>query len=73
MIRFGRRGKLGPRYIGPFPVEERIGEIVYRLELPASLVGVHPVFHVSQLQRCIGDQIRHMDFSQDRGSSKSHI
>ena len=47
------KGKLAPRYIGPFKILERRGEVVYQLELPESLSGVHDVFHVSQLKKCL--------------------
>ena len=47
------KGKLAPRYIGPFKVLERHGEVAYQLELPESLSGVHDVFHVSQLKKCL--------------------
>jgi hypothetical protein len=45
--RFGVKGKLSPRYIGPFPILERYGTVAYKLELPSSLVGVHNIFHIS--------------------------
>jgi hypothetical protein len=51
--RFNVRGKLAPRYIGPFKVLERKGEVAYRLELLPSLSGGHDVFHVSQLKKCL--------------------
>jgi hypothetical protein len=51
--RFNMKGKLAPRYIGPFKIIERHGEVVYQLELPESLAGVHDVFHVSQLKKCL--------------------
>jgi hypothetical protein len=53
MKRFGMKGKLAPRYIGPFPILEKCGSVAYKLELPASLVGVHDIFHVSQLKKCL--------------------
>ena len=51
VIRFGKRGKLSPRYIGPFEVLERVGTVAYRLALLPSLSSVHEVFHVSMLQK----------------------
>jgi transposase InsO family protein len=51
--RFNVRGKLAPQYVGPFKVLERKGEVAYRLELPLNLSGVHDVFHVSQLKKCL--------------------
>ena len=59
--RFGVKGKLSPKYVGPFVITERIGEVSYRLELPASLAGVHDVFHVSQLRKCLGDHDQVLD------------
>ena len=50
-MRLGAKGKLAPRYIGPFMILERVGSTAYRLALPPSLAGVHDVFHVSQLRR----------------------
>jgi hypothetical protein len=51
--RFNIKGKLAPLYIGPFKVLERKGEVAYRLELPTNLSGVHDVFHISQLKKCL--------------------
>jgi hypothetical protein len=51
--RFGVKGKLSPRYIGPFPILEKCGKVPYKLELPPSLAGVHNIFHVSQLKKCL--------------------
>jgi hypothetical protein len=42
------KGKLSPRYIGPFPILEKCAKVAYKLELPLSLAGVHDIFHVSQ-------------------------
>ena len=53
--RFGVKGKLKPRFVGPFEVTARVGDVSYRLALPPSLAGVHDVFHVSQLRACIRD------------------
>ncbi|GKV18307.1 hypothetical protein SLEP1_g28708 [Rubroshorea leprosula] len=55
VLRFGIRGKLSPRYIGPYPILERIGEVAYKLELPRNLAGVHDVFHVSLLRKYVLD------------------
>jgi hypothetical protein len=53
MKRFGVKGKLAPRYIGPFPILEKCGTVAYKLDLPTSLTGVHDIFHVSQLKKCL--------------------
>ncbi|CAN6712610.1 unnamed protein product [Malus baccata var. baccata] len=55
VVRFGKRGKLSPRYIGPYVITERVGEVAYRLELPPELSKVHNVFHVSMLRHYISD------------------
>ena len=55
VLRFGKRGKLSPRYIGPYEVIERIGPVAYRLALPPKLAGIHDVFHVSMLRRYRSD------------------
>jgi hypothetical protein len=51
--RFGIKGKLAPRYIGPYPIIDKYGPTSYQVELSVKLLGVHNVFHVSQLKRCL--------------------
>ena len=55
VVRFGKRGKLSPLYIGPFELVERIGPVAYRLDLPEELSRVHNVFHISMLRKYISD------------------
>ncbi|GJV12650.1 hypothetical protein Tco_1354191 [Tanacetum coccineum] len=55
VMRFGKRGKLNPRYIGPFRIIERIGPVAYRLELPQELSRLHNVFHICNLKKCLSD------------------
>ncbi|KAJ0636963.1 putative nucleotidyltransferase, Ribonuclease H [Helianthus annuus] len=56
VVRFGKRGKLNPRYVGPFEIIEKIGKVAYKLNLPAELGAVHNVFHVSNLKKCLSDE-----------------
>ncbi|XP_070009484.1 uncharacterized protein, partial [Nicotiana sylvestris] len=62
-VEFGKKGKLSPRFIGPFDILDRVGEVAYRLALPPSLSAVHPVFHVSMLRKYRGDPSHVLDFS----------
>ena len=66
MIRFGKKGKLAPRYVGPFKIVERIGKVAYRLALPPELGNVHPTFHVSNLKRCLADENLHIPLNKIR-------
>ena len=56
MLRFGKKGKLSPRFIGTYEVLERIGPVAYRLALPPELVKLHDVFHVSMLRKYRSDE-----------------
>nr|GEZ63653.1 putative reverse transcriptase domain-containing protein [Tanacetum cinerariifolium] len=55
VVRFGNQGKLNPRYVGPFKVLAKIGDVAYRLELPQELSRVHHTFHLSNLKKCYAD------------------
>ena len=52
-MRFHVKGKLASHFVGPYKILSRIGKLAYKLELPPNLAGVHPVFHVSQLRKCL--------------------
>nr|GFA33664.1 putative reverse transcriptase domain-containing protein [Tanacetum cinerariifolium] len=56
VVRFGKRGKLNPRYIGPFQVLSKVGDVAYRIELPQQLSRVHNTFHVSNLKKCLFEE-----------------
>ncbi|KAD7476898.1 hypothetical protein E3N88_00034 [Mikania micrantha] len=56
IFRFGKRGKLSPRFVGPFKILERIGSVAYRLELPLELSNINDVFHISNLKKCLTDE-----------------
>ena len=62
VVRFGKRDKLSPRFIGPFEILERVGTVAYRLALPPSMSGVHEVFHISMLRRYTLDPAHVVDW-----------
>ena len=64
VVRFGKRGKLSSRFIGPFEILERVGTIAYRLALPPSMSGVHEVFHISMLRKYTLDPAHVVDWEQ---------
>ena len=64
VVRFGKRGKLSPRFIGPFEILERVGTVAYRLALPPSMSGVHEVFHVSMFRKYTLDPAHVVDWGQ---------
>ncbi|KAH0669578.1 hypothetical protein KY285_023739 [Solanum tuberosum] len=55
VVRFGKKGKLSPRYVGPYEIIRRVGKVAYELGLPKEMELVYPVFHVSMLRKCVGD------------------
>ncbi|GJU02455.1 putative reverse transcriptase domain-containing protein [Tanacetum coccineum] len=55
VVRFGKKGKLAPRYVGPFEIVEHVGPVAYRLKLPQELSCVHDTFHVSNLKKCLAE------------------
>ncbi|GKA79841.1 putative reverse transcriptase domain-containing protein [Tanacetum coccineum] len=55
VVHFGKKGKLAPRFVGPFEITERIGKVAYRLRLPQELSNVHDTFHMSNLKKCLAD------------------
>ncbi|GJZ98730.1 putative reverse transcriptase domain-containing protein [Tanacetum coccineum] len=60
VVRFGKRGKLAPWYVGPFEIVERTGPVAYRLKLPQELSGIQDTFHVSNLKKCLADTDLHV-------------
>ncbi|GJY17491.1 hypothetical protein Tco_0388982 [Tanacetum coccineum] len=60
VVRFGKKGKLAPRFVGPFEITERIGPVAYRLRLSQELNNVHDTFHVSNLKKCLADPTLHV-------------
>ena len=64
VVRFGERGKLSPKFIGPFEILERIDTVAYRLALSPSMTGVHEVFHVSMLRKYTPDLAHVVDWGQ---------
>ncbi|XP_076954475.1 uncharacterized protein LOC143628917 [Bidens hawaiensis] len=56
VVHFGNKGKLSPRFVGSFKIIERIGPVAYYLELPDEMQGIHDMFHVSNLRKCLADE-----------------
>lgn len=64
MLRFEKKGKLSPRYVGPFKILERIGNLTYRMKLPPKLAQVYDVFHVSMLRKYEIDPVHVLNFDE---------
>ncbi|GJU85175.1 putative reverse transcriptase domain-containing protein [Tanacetum coccineum] len=64
VVHFGKKGKLAPRYVGPFEILERIGLVAYRLRLPEELSSVHDTFHVSNMKKCLADASLHVPLNE---------
>ena len=73
VVRFGKKGKLAPRYFGPFKIVERIGKVAYKLELPPELGNVHPTFHVSNLRKCLADTNLHIPLDEIHVDDTMHF
>ncbi|GJS40344.1 putative reverse transcriptase domain-containing protein [Tanacetum coccineum] len=70
MVRFRKKGKLAPRFVGPFEITERIGPVAYRLRLLEELNGVHDTFHVLNLEKCLADQTLHVPLEEIQVDAK---
>ena len=64
MVRFGKRGKLSPRFIEPFEILEKVGTVAYQLALPPNMIGVHKVFHISMIRKYTPDPAHVVDWGQ---------
>nr|GEX10789.1 putative reverse transcriptase domain-containing protein [Tanacetum cinerariifolium] len=73
VVRFGKIRKLSPRYVRPFEIVERIGLVVYWLRLPQELVGVHDMFYVSNLKKCLADVNLHVPLDEVKIDDKLHF
>ncbi|GJS27178.1 hypothetical protein Tco_0487798 [Tanacetum coccineum] len=73
VIRFGKRGKLAPRYVGPFEILERIDPVAYWLRLPEELSSVHDTFHLSNLKKCLADASLHVPLNEIKVDKTLHF
>nr|GFB71373.1 putative reverse transcriptase domain-containing protein [Tanacetum cinerariifolium] len=70
VVCFRRKGKLAPRFIGPFEIIEKVGLVAYQLDLPDELNGVHDTFHVSNLKKCLADPTLQVPLNEIRVDAK---
>ncbi|GJS38192.1 hypothetical protein Tco_0563235 [Tanacetum coccineum] len=73
VIRFGKRGKLNPRYIGPFKIIAKVGTFAYRLEVPERSSRVHSTFHISKLKKCMADELLAIPLDEIQVDDKLHF
>ncbi|GJV33478.1 putative reverse transcriptase domain-containing protein [Tanacetum coccineum] len=70
VIRFRKKGKLAPRFVGPFEIVKKVGHVAYRLDFPEELNGVHDTFHVSNLKKCLADPTLQVPLDEIRVDAK---
>ncbi|GJV18646.1 putative reverse transcriptase domain-containing protein [Tanacetum coccineum] len=70
VVRFGKKGKLAPRFVGPFEITEKVGPVAYRLDLHKELNGVHDTFHVLNLKKCLADPTLQVPLDEIRVDAK---
>ncbi|GJS76477.1 putative reverse transcriptase domain-containing protein [Tanacetum coccineum] len=70
VVRFRKKGKLAPRFVGPFEIVEKVGPVAYQLDLPEELNGVHDTFHVSNLKKCLADPTLQVSLDEIRVDAK---
>nr|GEX89585.1 putative reverse transcriptase domain-containing protein [Tanacetum cinerariifolium] len=70
VVRFGKKGKLAPRFVGPFEIVEKVGPVTYRLDLPEKLNGVHDTFHILNLKKCLANPTLQVPLDEIRVDAK---
>nr|GEX38629.1 hypothetical protein [Tanacetum cinerariifolium] len=70
VVRFGEKGKLAPKFVGPFEIIEKVGPVAYQLDLPEELNGVHDMFHASNLKKCLADRTLQVPLDEIRVDAK---
>ncbi|GJX79915.1 hypothetical protein Tco_0328064 [Tanacetum coccineum] len=70
VVRFGKKGKLAPRFVRPFEIIEKVCPVAYKLDLPEELDGVHDTFHESNLKKCLADPILQVPFDEIQVDAK---
>ncbi|GJY95711.1 hypothetical protein Tco_0512072 [Tanacetum coccineum] len=73
VVRFGKKGKLAPRFVGPFEVNEKLGPVAYRLDLTKEFNGVHDTFHMLNLKKCLADPILQVPLDEIQVDAKLNV